>query len=165
MQVFRSLIAREKKTKMKIIVNGEDRSGSLGRLVEADLSGLEDPEIEQRLSRERPILGLRESRNEAQFQLRHSTLLRSRDCVDTSGFSTPGSRGLLGYLSYTFRKIMWRLLRYQHDWMSFAQNGVNIQFTHHLEVERRTRERQCAELERRIGRLEQTESQPDMNGE
>lgn len=147
---------------MKIIVNGEDLSGSLGNEVKRYAAALSDTRLEKSLRLERPALELRDSRSETEYQALHSKLLRGRDCVDTSDFPMPSSSGLFGYFSFLFRKIMWRLLRYQHDWMSFVQNGINVQLTHHMEMERLARERSFAELDRRIRKLEESAGSSDM---
>jgi len=52
-------------------------------------------------------------------------LLRHRSQIDTRPFQFPRKPGMLGTLMFQVRKILWKLLRYQHDRMSSRQNQVN----------------------------------------
>ncbi len=141
---------------MEILVNGQDRSDSLGGEIEREAEKLCDSGLEEALRRERPVLDLGSCRDESEFQHRHAALLRSRNCVDTARFQLPAPRGPVGRLAYMVRLFLWKVLRYQHDWMSFAQNSINIQFMGQLEMERRAREKTFLELEQRVRRIEES---------
>ncbi len=145
---------------MKVLVNGQDRSDSLGGEIEREADELRDRDLEEALRREKPVLGLGNCRDESEFQRRHSELLRSRNCVDTAGFRLPEPRSPVGRLAYMVRLFVWKIFRYQHDWMSFAQNGINIQFTEQLDMERSAREKRILDLERRLSRLEEAGPSP-----
>ncbi len=141
---------------MEILVNGQDRSDSFGVEIQREAEKLSDSYLEEALRRERPVLDLGSCRDESEFQRCHAELLRSRNCVDTARFQLPAPRGPVGRLAYMVRLFVWKVLRYQHDWMSFAQNSINIQFMEQLEMERRAMEKMFFELEHRISRIEES---------
>jgi hypothetical protein len=142
---------------MKVFVRGEDRTDSLGALVTEAAEKLESAELEETMRRESDVLALRETRDEAQFQARHAKLLRSRDRLDTSRFVLPPPEGVVGKIAFFLRMFLWKLLRYQHDWVAFVQNGINVQQTQQMEMERRNRKRDFADLEKRVAALEKRE--------
>ncbi len=149
---------------MEILVNGQDRSDSLGGEIQREAEALRDSGLEEALRREQPVLDLGSCRNESEFQHRHAELLRSRNCVDTARFHLPVPHGLIGRLAYLLRLFVWKAFRYQHDWMSFAQNSINVQFTEQLEMERCTKEKRLLELERRVARIEKAGSPSARDG-
>lgn len=150
---------------MEILVNGQDRSDSLGGEIQREAEKLSDSDLEEAFRREQPVLDLRSCRDESEFQHRHAELLRSRNCVDTARFHLPVPRGPIGRLAYLVRLFVWKAFRYQHDWMSFAQNSINVQFTEQLEMERCAKDKRLLELERRVTRIEETGSPSATDGE
>ncbi|MFN2352425.1 MAG: hypothetical protein ABR497_10810 [Kiritimatiellia bacterium] len=81
-------------------------------------------------------------------------LLRYRDAVDTLDFEIPCRPGPAGRLMRALKRVLWKLLRYQHDRIAFRQNLINGLHTQALEWELRQRQREIAELRGRITALE-----------
>jgi len=52
--------------------------------------------------------------------------------------------------------FLWRLLRYQHFWMAFRQNGINAMHAEAVDFEHQERQRQVAELKARVKQLEES---------
>lgn len=82
-------------------------------------------------------------------------LLRYRDAVDTLDFEIPRRPGPLGWFLQRAKRLLWKLLRYQHDRIAFRQNLINGLFTQALENEWRLRCRETDELRARVEKLEQ----------
>lgn len=138
-----------------LIVNGEDRSGGMCAELRDKADAMRDDALELRIKREMDVLKLGSSVTGSEYLAQHTTLLRARNCVDTNAFSVNAGRGPAGRLMFVFRKFLWKLLRYQHDWMAFTQNQINVQTAYQLEFEIEERENQIARLEERIAKLEE----------
>lgn len=70
-------------------------------------------------------LRLREQKTEEQYLDALTDLVRRRNHIDTRGFLIPRRPGLVGALMQRVRKLLWQLLRYQHERMAYRQNLVN----------------------------------------
>ncbi len=84
-------------------------------------------------------------------------LLRYRDAVDTLDFDIPRRPGPVGGCWQRAKRLLWKLLRYQHDRIAFRQNLINGLFTQALENEWRLRCRETAALRARVEALENRE--------
>jgi hypothetical protein len=140
---------------MKLSVAGKDRSEDLGRSIGEAAARLADAGLAETLRREEAVLNLRDRGTEEAFQGMHLDLLRGRNGVDPDAFALVPAAGWRGKIVAAVRRCLWRLLRYQHDWLTFRQNAVNVQLTYALELERRLRQRDRASLENRIRELEE----------
>ena len=133
----------------KLQVAGKDRSDDLGREI-AGAAARPDHGLARHIAYEMDVLGLRTAPCEEEYLDRHVKILRARNQVDPSSFAGSVSCGIMDRI----RRFLWKLLRYQHDWMSFRQNSINVQLSYELEFEKEDRKKQVAELERRIHELE-----------
>jgi hypothetical protein len=135
---------------LKLHVAGKDRSGDLGREIVAAAAHRPDHGLATHIEYEMDVLKLRTADSAAEYLDRHVKILRARNQVDPCAFEGSVSCGFMGRV----RRFLWNLLRYQHDWMSFRQNAINVQLSYELEFEKEERRKQVAELERRIRDLE-----------
>lgn len=135
---------------LKLQVAGKDRSGDLGREIAGTAAARPDCGLGRQISHEMDVLELRTADGSEEYLDRHVKTLRVRNQVDPSAFEGPGACGLMNRV----RRFLWRLLRYQHDWVSFRQNSINVQLSYELEFEKEERKKQVAELEKRIRELE-----------
>jgi hypothetical protein len=141
---------------MKIWVAGQDATDSLGKSLSDRAASLQNPEYVTMLEREADVLKLRDAKTTADHLQRYITLMRRRFDVNPALYTQPRTPGLKGTVSYTIRMFLWRLLRYQHFWMAFHQNGINAMHAEGLDFEQQERRQQTAELEARVRKLEQT---------
>lgn len=144
----------------KVVVAGRDRSADLGAELMAAAARRPDRGLSRCIADEAPVLALKTAVNEAEFLSRYLALVQSRNRIDTQRFETPAGAGALGRLATWFRLLRWRLFRYQHDWMAFRQNAINVSVAYQLEFERLAREKQIAELDERLRRIEAAAGTP-----
>lgn len=140
---------------MKVWIAGEEATGSLGKSVEDRAASLQNTEYEILLEREADVLKLRDAETTADHLKRYIALMRRESDVDPARYAQPRTPGLKGAISYSIRMFLWRLLRYQHFWMAFRQNGINAMQAEALDFEQQERQRQTAELEARVKQLEE----------
>ena len=134
----------------KLQAAGKDRSGDLGREIAGAAAARPDHGLARQITCEMDVLGLRSADSTADYLDRHVDILRARNQVDPASFQAPAFSGWMGPV----RRLLWKLLRHQHDWMSCRQNSINVQLAYELEFEKEERKKQVAELERRIRELE-----------
>jgi hypothetical protein len=139
---------------MKIRVAGRDRTDELGAALIERSRRRPDCGVSRLVANEADVLSLSACKDTSEYLRRHIELLRSRNCQDAALFDTPAGPGLLGRIMHGIRLLLWKLLRYQHDWTIFRQNATNVQLSYELEFEREIRARQIAELEERVRELE-----------
>jgi hypothetical protein len=80
--------------------------------------------------------------------------LRYRDAFDTYDFDIPRRPGIFGAMMTGFKKVLWKLLRYQHDRIAFRQNLINGLFTNAIELEMTERKKTDNELGHRLDKAE-----------
>ncbi len=141
---------------MKVWVAGEEVTGALGESVKERASNLRSAEYDLLLEREGDVLKLRDATTTDDHLERYITLMRRRFDVDPAFYTQPRTPGLKGTISYTIRMFLWRLLRYQHFWMAFRQNGINAMHAEAVDFEHQERQRQVAELKARVKQLEES---------
>lgn len=150
---------------MRLFINGGDRSEDVGEQLIETARQRPDCGLSRQIAEEMDVLTLKSTGKMTAYLDRHVELLRSRNCVDTAHFDFPVSRlraqasdaarpGVVGCVMYLIRRFFWKALRYQHDWMAFHQNSINVQLAYELEFEKAEREKQIADLEKRLNRLE-----------
>lgn len=138
----------------RIHVGGKDRTAELGAGVDALVARDADPGFSELVAKQSVVLSLRDSASQAEFLDRHLALVRVRNGLRTDNFEIPRAPGRLSGCLVWFKRVVWRLLRYQHDRMAFQQSGLNWQLTHALELMRALHSRELAELAERVERLE-----------
>lgn len=143
---------------MRLEVAGRDRSGDLGR----DIAGAAGTMVAAKTEDELPallepgksVLSLRSSKNEAEYLDRLTTLMLSRTGVGTFEFYVLRRPGLLGNAGAALKRILWKLLRYQHDRVAFQQNSINMQLTAAIEFMQAEYEQRIEALEKKVAELE-----------
>jgi hypothetical protein len=136
---------------MKILVGGKDRSQELGPALSEDarIRG-EDPRC-LFLDWSVNALSLADARDESDYLERLTRLVRYKNHVDTRIFDIPRKPGIRGSILAAFKQFLWKLLRYQHDRVTFRQNLVNSNVMALIEFQReeiRKLEARVADLER-----------------
>ena len=145
---------------MKIIVAGQEETGALGESLRREALAREaDPRCAF-LPPHLNALSLGESVSEADYYRRYVDLIRYKSHVATLAFDMPRKPGLLGGVMAVVRKFLWKLLRYQHDRITFRQNLVNTQFTSAFEFQQRLMGEEMARLHARIADLEARQARP-----
>lgn len=140
---------------MKVWVNGRDRTADIGEAIcESALAREKRGPVPNKISPDLSAMMLRNAQDDVEYRREFLRLLRYRDNVDTLDFSIPRKPGLLGALSARFKSLLWRMLRYQHDRISFRQNLINNCYTGLFEMEIQQRDKEIAGLRSRIGLME-----------
>ncbi|MGQ9662598.1 MAG: hypothetical protein ACUVWX_09725 [Kiritimatiellia bacterium] len=141
---------------MQVQVAGENRAADFGSELSDQAKRLVAAVAQHRLLRDEQwsALSLRHCRSEAEFLDRLLDLMWSRAELNTRDFYIPRRRGVRGRLLAGIKRILWKLLRYQHDQMAFQQNTVNTQLTVALAFIRAEYRLKLFELERRLESLE-----------
>ena len=140
---------------MKVVVAGRDESEGLGGELSRAAGQRPDAGLASLMAGEADILRLGWRGTEHDYLARHVELMRIRHAVDAGDFAAPSRPGALGRVFGVVRRFLWRVLRYQHDWVLFRQGAVNAQLAHELALEHAERARQTADLERRVRALEE----------
>ena len=146
---------------MNVTINGQDRTAELREKIQClfleRAGGPEPSGVSPPIS----ASTLRGMKSEAEFQETLLRLLPYRDNVGTGPFDIPRRPGAAGALWARFKTMLWRLLRYQHDRITFRQNLINSLFSNALEFEHRLRGRELDELRRRVAELEARQGTDD----
>ncbi len=140
---------------MKILINNEDRTGELEPRIRDALQTRNTHKGPDEIAPEIAALSLREAGSEADYQERLIRLIRYRNNVDTLPFDIPNRGGLRGRCMVLVKRVLWKLLRYQHNHIIFRQNLINALYSSTLEFEREQRLAEITRLEARIKELEQ----------
>ncbi|MGD9782262.1 MAG: hypothetical protein AB7V14_08935 [Kiritimatiellia bacterium] len=140
---------------MRIAVAGKDRTGDLGRSIAEEAGRLKSAGPVGRFAPEHSAVVLKESAGAADYQRRFIDLLRMRQGVRTSDYYVPRAPGLRGRASAAAKTLLWKLLRYQHDRISFQQNLINELAIDALEFQQGPMEQEWADLKRRVESLEE----------
>ncbi len=142
---------------MKLVVAGSDCTEKLGPALRREAADMARGGRRRTPPRIAPAIGalaLREARTEAAFLGEWRRLLRYRDGVDTLAFEIPRRPSPAGWLLAGFKRLLWTLLRYQHDRIVFRQNLINHALVSSLEFEAEARDAALEALARRVADLE-----------
>lgn len=146
----------EGKAEFRVQVAGEDRTATLGRDLVGQAQGRRDANLERLLAGEMTLLSLCEAQSMPDYLERHLRLLRVRTSVDPAFFVVPPARpGFAGRCIFQLRRFLFKLLRYQFEWLTFRQNLINDQLSYEVQFEHEDRRLELAELKRRVEVLEQ----------
>lgn len=142
---------------MKIFVANKDRTDDLGAAIRASaqvrMRGRER-EMPAQLPPEISALALAQAKSDAEYLDHLIRLISYRDAVDTLDFNIPRKSGLAGLIIARIKAFLWNFLRYQHDRIAFRQNLINTQLTGAMTFEVAARQKEIAELNQRLKRLE-----------
>ncbi len=139
---------------MKVWVSGKYGT-DLSEKLSAQALTMQDTDYSSLLDGERAILCLPEAMSEEDYLTRFVEIMRRRHDVNPALYSQPRTPGLRGQFSYAIRIFLWRIMRYQHFWLTFHQNGINAMQAEAIDFENRERKRQIIELEKRVKDLEE----------
>lgn len=139
---------------MNITVAGKDRTGDLGVAVAAEAARLKSAGAIGALSPQHSALVLKASLDREDYQRRFIGLLQLRHGLRTTDYFIPRGPGLRGKTAVALRSLLWKLLRYQHDRMSFQQNMLNELTFDALEFQQGQMKSELAHLKKRLEDLE-----------
>ena len=142
---------------MKLSVAGQDRTHDLGRELRRQAEVMARGATSRKLAPFPPEISARalaRAQSEAEYLDQLIGLIRCRNAVDTLDFSIPRKPGVAGLFMARLKALLWKLLRYQHDQIAFRQNLINTQLTSALEFEFTQRQKETADLKRRVAELE-----------
>lgn len=139
---------------MRLTVANNDVTAGLGQEVSISAKAMVADKARDEVSAEDSVLSLRLAKNEADYLDRLMALMRSRAGTGNYDFHVPRKPGLVGNLGALLKRVLWKLLRYQHDRVAFQQNSVNTHLTAALELMRSEYEHKIEVLERKIAELE-----------
>lgn len=139
---------------MKVLIANNDRTADLGSEIQRSARARRRDRESGFVSSDISALCLLKAASEEQYLCEFIRLLRRRDAFDTLDFDVPRRPGPLGWIMAKFKRLLWKLLRYQHDRIAFKQNLINGMFTNVLELESSLRRQESGELKRRITELE-----------
>lgn len=139
---------------MRIFIAGEPAEELAGQVRQLADKMLHGPRRPLEVSEDIGALALQKAGSDADYQEQFMRLLRYRDAVDTLDFEIPRRAGPAGLIMRPIKRLLWKLLRYQHDRITFRQNLINGLFTQGIELEMRQRRRETAEMRARIDSLE-----------
>lgn len=142
---------------MKLSIAGQDRTQDLGpalRQQAATMARGDDRHQPARIPVNISALALAQTKSDAEYLDHFIRLIRYRDAVDTLDFEIPRKPGVIGLGLARFKAFLWKLLRYQHDRITFRQNLINGLYSSALEYEVALRQKAVADLDQRLQRLE-----------
>ena len=144
---------------MKLSIAGQDRTRDLGRELHRQAEVMQHGAANHK---PKPSLVAPDimplAQSEAEYLDQLIGLIRCRNAVDTLDFAIPRKSGVVGLCMARLKAFLWKLLRYQHDRIAFQQNLINIQLTSALEFELTQRQKETADLKRRVAELEKCNS-------
>ncbi len=138
----------------KILVAGRDRTADLGPALAAEAKAHAADRMYNPLPAELQAVSLRGCRSEAEFESRYFTLVRRKHHSSTADFIIQRRPGWKGAVLARLKRVLWKLLLYQHDRMSFLQNMINTSLLSALDFDRQELRREVARLEGRLAELE-----------
>lgn len=106
------------------------------------------------LAAEHSALSLKEAESESDFLERFIQLIRIRHGLMTGPFLAPRKPGVFGRCMAGIKMVLWKLLRYQHDYMSSQQSALNELLAGALEQSRKRHQRDINALSARVEELE-----------
>ena len=139
---------------MRVIIASQDRTATLGAQIRESARRRADGGTPRFLSPEHSALTLKAAHDQADYLRIYSRLIGIRHGIQTESFAIPRKAGWGGAIVARIKKLLWKLLRYQHDRMAGQQNLVNELVIAGLEFEREECRREIARLEARVARLE-----------
>ena len=137
-----------------IACGGRDESADLGDQVRKEVDRMQALQRCAFIPSHISALRLREAPCETAFDLTFADLLRYRQHVDTRASALEARPGWRGFLSTTIRRVLWRLMRFQHERLFFRQNLINSHVAALLEMQGRHQAEAMAEMSARLETLE-----------
>lgn len=145
---------------MRLVVAGKDRSADLGRQIADRAEQREKTASIGLLSPLHSALCLKNEVTTHGYLNQFMRLLKMRHGVSTAPFPVPARAGLSGGIMAAFKRILWRLLRYQHDRVTFQQNLINELLINALEMQKKMMEDRTEEVMKRLETVEAAVERP-----
>jgi len=139
---------------MKLIIAGKDKSSDLGYQIADRAKKLEQNNFVNLLSPQHSALRLKKEVTSAEYLGQFIQLLRIRHGVNTAPFKVPARTGLSGRIMAMLRRFLWKLLRYQHDRITFQQNLINELLIDGIEMQQKMIQDKTEGLIKRMETLE-----------
>lgn len=140
---------------MRLTVGGIDRTEDWATVCRAEaLALLTHPEAPRPLNPFHSPRLLREATDERDYLKKLIDLMLLKAGLSAEDFYIPRRSGCRGWLSAALKRILWKLLRYQHERLVFQQNAVNTQIAVVLQFLMEESRERLAELEQRLERVE-----------
>ena len=121
----------------QILIDGHDRTAEFAKSMAAAVQAMEQRKDSVFLPPHLSALRLREARSGAELGSLYADILRYRCHVDPSAFFLPPPRTLRQRAMNLLRRLLWKVLRYQHERMFFRQNLINSHLTGLLDLQAR----------------------------
>jgi len=137
---------------MQLFIAGTDRSRDLGEDLARSAAHHKGG---RRYAPEHSALSLKEAKNEAEFAERFCRLVRMRHGVSTDDFAIPTRGGWQGGIAGGIKRLLWKLLRYQHDRITYQQNVLNELLIAAIELQQKLLAQREGELTARLTRFEE----------
>ncbi len=136
---------------MKLLIAGNDRAVDLGLKIRSAAASRRCGCAPREVASDVNALRLLTLSSEGEYLREFIRLLRAFDTLD---FDIPRRAGIMGRTMAGFKKLLWKLMRFQCERIAFQQNLINRMFTTAIENEAGLRERELGELRRRVEELE-----------
>jgi hypothetical protein len=139
---------------VKIIVAGKDETAVLGSQIKQLALQRKVLHKPKWISPDISAVSLEKAKTEKEYLDKLVRLAFYRDGVGINRINFSRRKGCFGFLVYKFRRILWRVLRYQYDAIFYRQNAVNNVFTSLHEFEVNEFQKEIQSLKERIIKLE-----------
>ncbi len=121
----------------QILIGGRDQTADFAVPMAAAVQAMEQRKDSVFLPPHMSALRLREARSGAELVSLYADILRYRHHIDPSALDLPPPRNLRQRAMNLIRRLLWKVLRYQHERMFFRQNLVNSHLTGLLDLQAR----------------------------
>jgi len=137
---------------MRLVIAGKDRTADLGQAISGRAARHRGPLFAW--PPEDSALSLKGSAGPSDYFDRFWRLMRLRHAVSMDAFFIPAKPGWVGNGIRQIKKVLWKILRYQHDRAAFRQNIINELVAGAVEAQQASVRKDMADLERKVHRLE-----------
>ncbi|MDD4870172.1 MAG: hypothetical protein PHR77_06395 [Kiritimatiellae bacterium] len=139
---------------MNLIIAGKDRTSDIGQqIVNRAKQRVQNSPVPF-LSPQHSALCLKDEITADGYLKQFVRLLKMRHGASTAPFPIPARAGLSGRIMAVLRRVLWKLLRYQHDRITFQQNLINELFITGIEIQQKTIQGKMDGISKRLETLE-----------
>ena len=139
---------------MKISVAGKDRTDDLGKRLSKGVHSRPDDGLANSITKEAGLVLPHTGEEINAYADRQIGVMGGHTNIDVTTIRFARRPGLVGMAGWLLRRLMWKLQRFNFEWLTFKQNTINRQFAHQIELEHAARARQAEQLEKRVRTLE-----------
>jgi hypothetical protein len=131
----------------QILIGGREVTPDFAPAMNAAVRQMEQRKDSVFLPPHMSALRLRTARSGSELGATYADLLRYRHHVNPAAFFLPPARNLRERVLNGMRRLLWKVLRYQHERLFFRQNLINSHFTGLLDLQARELQALRAEVE------------------